>query len=132
MDKPSVGSLVKVIVSYSEHFAKYPVFIPDGIFEGRVEASEKFDDPNSFRVCTNGNYHPVSVIIMDKTLKSISGIEFKPIEKLPSNKRIFKVRSGEKEYLVTLIGNRYECSCTGYQFRKTCKHINQVKERIDG
>ena len=32
-----------------------------------------------------------------------------------------------KDYIIRLVGDRYTCTCKGYQFRRKCKHIEEVK-----
>lgn len=44
--------------------------------------------------------------------------------------RTFKINSNEKEYYVKLKNNKFTCTCTGYNFRGKCKHINAVIETI--
>ena len=46
--------------------------------------------------------------------------------------KTFKVKSGEKEYFVKLINYRYSCTCTGYNFRGKCKHIDAVSAKLKG
>jgi hypothetical protein len=45
------------------------------------------------------------------------------------NTRVFKVKSGENEYLVELSENRYSCTCAGFNFRGKCKHIDAVAKK---
>ena len=130
--KPSIGSSVKVVLDYSQYKEHYAYNVPrETTLEGIVEKSEPFDDPNSFRLRTNNRLFPVSVILMDATLKSMDGIANAiTISKTITNKRLFKVTSKGKVYMVSKVSNHYDCTCTGYQFRKSCKHINKVKETL--
>jgi len=32
-----------------------------------------------------------------------------------------------KKYTVTQIGSQWECECTGYRYRRDCKHIENLK-----
>lgn len=46
---------------------------------------------------------------------------------IPDNVRVFKVKSKEKEYTVTMDNNnRLSCNCTGFGFRRKCKHVDAV------
>jgi len=46
--------------------------------------------------------------------------------------RTFKINSKEKEYFVTLKekSNTFSCTCTGFQFRGKCKHVEAVVAKI--
>lgn len=44
--------------------------------------------------------------------------------------RKFKVKSKEKEYIVSIREDNYSCTCTGFTFRGQCKHINAVAEKL--
>lgn len=35
--------------------------------------------------------------------------------------------SGGKKYYLTKVGNKYTCTCPGFTFRHTCKHITELK-----
>jgi len=48
------------------------------------------------------------------------------------NAKTFKIKSGEKEYFVKVTKNRYSCTCTGYNFRGKCKHIDAVAAKLKG
>jgi hypothetical protein len=45
------------------------------------------------------------------------------------NTKVFKVQSNTKEYFVKVTNNRYSCTCTGYNFRGKCKHIDAVAKK---
>ncbi len=49
---------------------------------------------------------------------------------IPDNVRVFKVKSKEKEYMVTMDNNnRLSCHCTGFGFRRKCKHVEAVAKK---
>ena len=35
--------------------------------------------------------------------------------------------SNGKEYLIEKVGNKYTCTCPGFTFRHTCKHVQEMK-----
>ena len=47
-----------------------------------------------------------------------------------SNTRVFKIKSKDKEYFVELSDYNYTCTCTGFNFRGKCKHIDAVAEKL--
>jgi len=51
-------------------------------------------------------------------------------QKTDPNTRVFKVQSGEKEYFVTNKSEKYTCTCTGFNFRGKCKHIDAVVKKL--
>lgn len=44
----------------------------------------------------------------------------------PKDVIIVKGSTG-KEYQITKVGTRYVCTCSGFQFRNKCKHIEELK-----
>lgn len=49
-----------------------------------------------------------------------------PIETEAFSEKI-KSDSSEKEYVVKWDGKLWNCTCTGFEFRGICKHINKIK-----
>jgi len=45
--------------------------------------------------------------------------------------RIFNVKSKTKDYVVESTGYSYSCTCTGYNFRGKCKHIDAVIKSLE-
>lgn len=35
--------------------------------------------------------------------------------------------SNGKEYSITKVGSKYSCTCPGFSFRHTCKHVTELK-----
>lgn len=63
-------------------------------------------------------------------------IEMLPLDRILSingkeihNKTEWKVKNskGNGYYIIKLIGEQYVCNCTGYKFRKRCKHSESIK-----
>jgi hypothetical protein len=57
--------------------------------------------------------------------------EKESIKEKPKYDRLFKVKSGEKEYLVLLDKNKLFCNCTGFNYRGKCKHVEFVKTKFN-
>ena len=74
-------------------------------------------------------------IKIDKRYRTFIKTKHSGLEKLiknttpKSNTRVFKVQSKEKEYFVELSNSTYSCTCTGFNFRGKCKHIDAVAKK---
>lgn len=73
-------------------------------------------------------------IKLDKRRRKFIKVNHTGLSKLikkDNNNRIFKVNSGDKEYIVSLDNdNRLSCTCTGFTFRGNCKHIKAVENTL--
>src|ERR1700747_120812 len=124
---PAVGSRVKV----TSQFRNYVIGMGDireDVFEGSVLESYKNDRPGTFRMTGDGNM-PIRVI----TLKYVTDLKIggKVSKKVRSNTRTFKVESKGNKYIVVVSDGSYKCDCTGFSYRKTCKHSQAVKKLVE-
>lgn len=109
----------------------YNGYAPPYRIEGVVYPSEKYDPPCTIRVYTGKWYHPVSVvhlhnIIEDESEKNVSKNEGK------DEKKVFTVKGSKgNEYKVVLEENRVYCNCVGFQYRRRCKHADEVLKNIE-
>ena len=76
-----------------------------------------------YRKFTKDNHSGLSKLI--PKFKTEDNIE-KEKDIIPAGARVFKVKSKEKEYQVILNKKQLTCNCTGFGFRRKCKHVDAV------
>jgi hypothetical protein len=64
-------------------------------------------------------------IIDHSLILKVDGKNFEVIE--PKVNSWTVAGSKGSTYVVTETGGRYTCTCTGFQFRKSCKHLGMIK-----
>lgn len=73
---------------------------------------------------------------LDKRNRKFVKVSHLGLSKLISNEqkntdvRKFKVKSNDKEYVVTVENNNYYCTCLGFTFRGQCKHATAVAKKL--
>lgn len=130
--KPAVGSKITVTTYYEK--AGFSLVVPRSHTKsGVVVKSASYDEPDSFRLATDNKYYPISVV----SLESVVSIEYADgTEGATEDKKIVEVSAWEVpsskngSYTVTRSGNHYSCSCVGFQYRKSCKHVLQIKAQV--
>jgi hypothetical protein len=125
IQKPTVGSTIKVKMRYSQG----PLMIPPRpnfvMFEGTVLPSQKWMNPNQF--CLSGDSAwPVRVLNF-ALIDEIELIKGELIETDAGTKTWTVPGSKGNEYIVTRHMNKFTCTCPAFGFKKTCKHITGVK-----
>lgn len=91
-------------------------------YTGQVVPSTKYDPPNTIRMTTDIEDFPFRVIPMADII-SVNDRTFCFQEmREKETTRIVKGSCGN-EYVVRTMNGRSTCTCPGFQFRKTCKHI---------
>ena len=78
---------------------------------------------------------PISFYTSGRKFKLISrdaepdSAYFTKSEPLAITKNVIEVTgSAGNKYYITKHGNNYSCSCSGFQFRRSCKHTLAIKE----
>jgi hypothetical protein len=74
-----------------------------------------------------------SPIKLDKRRRKFIKVNHAGLSKLiqkDNNNRLFKVKSKDNEYTVSLDNNTLSCTCTGFTFRGKCKHIEAVRNTL--
>lgn len=93
-------------------------------YTGDIVSSSNYDPPDSIRMSTDIKDFPFRVI-MKKNIRSLDG---KPFDFKVTKDRVIKVKgSNGNEYTVKESGGTKTCSCPGFQFRKTCKHLKELE-----
>ena len=116
----SVGSSVAITTKWRSNILGQEFDI--NTFEGKVVPNPKWLDADYVSVHTGNPMYPVSHI----NKRFIVGHEFSDKRSL---ERLFKVKSKSngKTYNVISFEGFVTCDCAGFQFRRTCRHVNKVK-----
>ena len=90
-------------------------------YEGE-EVKIKWTKPDELALTTGNPEFPIR-IIQRANIISVNG---QAVDQAPQ-KELTKVVKGAKgqEYVVTNANGKWSCTCPGFQFRRTCKHVNQ-------
>jgi hypothetical protein len=132
-DKPKAGTVVTVVTDWSDYYKTFDAQTKrQRTYTGTVVRSESYDDAFSFRLSTGDKSFPIRVIDLEHVINLFdsSGKQAKSSEKKESLKSVWEVKSDSRKggfYTVTREGSHFSCTCVGFGFRKTCRHINSVK-----
>ena len=126
---PKIGARVRVTTMYPNTYAyrgkddNYVTTTREGVVVKSI-----FKDPFYFAVETGDAFHPVSEF--NAKSQHVVRIEVLLGETMTiaTGKKAWKVKSsdGKKFYIVERVNSRFSCTCTGFEFRKDCKHIAAV------
>jgi hypothetical protein len=124
MKVPTVGSKVIVKIKYGQGSVMIPPQPTEVVFEGTILNPYKWLTDREF--CLSGDKDwPIRVINMSQVIdiKLIEG-ELKTIN---LDTKIWNI-SGSKgsKYVVTKTSSKWDCTCPGFGFRKTCKHVSEL------
>jgi hypothetical protein len=129
---PKIGSRVRVTTIYPNTYAyrnKDDNYVTN-TYEGPVVKSI-FSDPFYFAVETGNSFHPVSEF--NAKSQHVVKIEYLSgtAQQVSTDNKAWKVKSadGKKVYLVQRLNGKFSCTCTGFQFRKDCKHVGAVSRK---
>ena len=129
---PKVGSRVRVTTMYPNHVVYrgdtngYVTYVREGIVVQSI-----FRDPFMFAVKTGAPEHPVSEFNAES--QHVVKIEYVTgsATQVATDKKAWKVKStdGKKFYIVERVNGKFSCTCTGFEFRKDCKHVGAVSKK---
>jgi hypothetical protein len=130
---PKIGSRVRVTTMYPNHVVYrgdengYVTYVREGVVVQSI-----FRDPFMFAVETGAPDHPVS----EFNAKSQHVVKIEVLKgdvtQVATDNKAWKVKStdGKKVYLVQRVNGKFSCTCTGFEFRKDCKHIGAVAKKV--
>lgn len=128
---PKVGSVVKVITRHKNSLYYSNEEFRYSSFEGTVVTPDKWMSKNDFSVMTGKKDYPISTINIGNVF-DIQYISGSSENKLDTKKRTFKVfsKKSNKNYTVVVSEGSAACDCVGFSFRRTCKHVTKVLNKI--
>lgn len=131
MNIPKVGSQVVVTTKYRNVILGGEPYKFNQI-KGTVLEPTKWMTNGEFMVATGEEMRPKAVIniafVTDVQYLKGSG------DKINNDTRTFKVtsKSSGKSYIVTASPRGVHCTCTGFGYRKYCKHSQAVSKKVKG
>jgi hypothetical protein len=98
------------------------------VYSGEEMPLPKWVEYPAIALSTGDRQFPVRIIAKNNIIKINDNIVEPKFVAEPVAKRIIKV-SGSKgsTYLVTIDGKYKSCTCSGFQFRRNCRHIVEVQ-----
>jgi len=125
---PAVGSRVRVVTRHKEIFYWADKPYREYQYEGDVVPSNKWDQAGSFKLFTGNPDWPDSVIHLDN-VHDIEYIKGGPGKAVNSSTKTWTV-SGSRgdKYIVSQNGTKWSCTCSGFQFRRQCKHVKEKQD----
>lgn len=128
---PKMGSSVRVTVRakniYYRTYEQQPYIYK--VYEGIILPLEKWENrEQTFNM--SGDRH---IAVRNIQMKNVVSVENIKAQKL-SSVRVFNVLSKKKNYTVTydIKDGTIKCDCTGFGYRKQCKHSTAVLVKIKG
>lgn len=116
---------MKVKVKNSLHDTRYanqPMF---HTYEGELVATPKWIDYDAIALTTNDPKFRVRVIAKSDII-SVDGSESKYIAPI-SSERVLTVAGSKGNVYTVIIGTKTNsCTCVAFQYRRSCKHINEA------
>ena len=126
LQKPAVNSKVKVVVKYRQGPAMFPPQPDHHVFEGTVLTSHKWLNDRQF--CMTGD-ETMKVRVIDMSLVRDIELLSGTMQSVNTTAQVFEV-SGSKgnKYIVTKDSKGWDCTCPGFSFRKSCKHVSELSK----
>lgn len=125
---PNVGSEVELTMKNSFGAAMIPPQPTEYVISGKVLNPHRWLNDREF--CLTGSPDwPVRVIHIDRVIKMrmITG-KARAVDTSLQTWEVAGSKPGSK-YTVTRSNRGWNCSCTGFGFRKTCKHVVELGQK---
>jgi hypothetical protein len=104
---------------------RYAFHIPETVTYSGTVTREPWFESDDIGITSDVPWYPVRRIRLNRIVKiGDTPVQFQP--KTEHKKVITVPGSKGNTYTVTKESGRTSCTCTGYTFRKTCKHLSLV------
>ena len=99
-------------------------------YEGEIIPNPKWVHSDSICLSTGDEFFPMR-IIKKSTIVSQDNNAYISDYKEEEKPRTFEVKGSKGDlYCVTVDTGVWTCDCKGFQFRRSCKHVGDAKEKL--
>lgn len=128
MNIPAVGTTVIVTTRHPQRSFWHEEDYVDSTLTGNIIPSPKWLTAEQLAISNPNHPNGFSIISLSKITNLETADGTKIDVKLPTTdyKEWNFVGSKGDNYLVIRSKGQYTCTCTGYQYRKTCKHVSSA------
>jgi hypothetical protein len=126
---PTVGSFVKIRMRYDQGPRMIPPQPNFYFHEGKVLPSDRWLTDRQFNITGDKDW-PIRTINMINVedIEIIQG-SFKTIE---TKVKTYEVAGSKgNKYIVTRNEKGWSCNCSGFQFRRQCKHVTELSVKTN-
>lgn len=95
-------------------------------YTGTLVAPLRGDSPTSVRITSGEPHYPVRLIDIDR----IEGLDLPKKREVKATNWVVVGSRGSK-YNIARDGSEYSCTCQGYEFRRRCRHIDELKQKLE-
>ncbi len=125
---PQVGSEVRVTTRHRNYNLSITDEHVDFTYQGTVGPSHKLLSPNSFVLNTPSTPQFNRREIHIGHVVSLEYLDGRTTALTTNNSRTWTVKGSKGDvYTVSEVGTSLNCTCTGFQFRRRCKHLEIAK-----
>lgn len=128
--QPTPGKTVRVTTRFPDHYYWATSPWQDTTYEGVVGRPDRSVPEGSFMLLTPQDPRmPTRVIALGRViaLEYADGTQVRK-QTVNNEVRVWQVQGSKGNvYTVTQRGGHKSCTCTGFQFRKMCKHTKEVQ-----
>lgn len=127
---PDPGCKVAITFEFPSYVIGSPK-VSKTTITGIVEKATKFTPPNFVRLLTDFD-SPVR--IREIPLHRVTKLEYADGRSAPKNEIVGETKtwtvqgSRGNSYVVVRTIHRWSCTCPGFQFRKSCRHIKELQD----
>jgi len=116
---------IRNIMYERKHLYAHSMYIPEFHYlTGKIIPNDKWTGPDELTIEVGG-YIPVRVVKKDKI---VEGYAVAKVTTNVAKAKTWTVKGSKNNtYTVNYNSGRYECTCPGFQFRRVCKHVNEIK-----
>jgi hypothetical protein len=120
--------IARSVLSGKAHLYKCPVQ-ETVTYEGDLVDSPKWY-PTAICITTGDSAFPIRMIDPERIISMDGSAVPKAKEKINQSRVIMVDGSRGSRYTVTLDGKKSTCTCKGFEFRRSCKHITEALKGV--